>query len=319
MLSFEESEVALRNACVGASGSRDVIVVEGPEAASYLHGQMSQNVEGLGEGSSAWTLLLEPNGRVTAWGRLTRVGPETIWFGADEGAGPDALARLDRFKLRTKATFSPHWSVPTFSVRGPATPSSAQLQETVASNTPTGTPSIVAAPTSWPGSPGVDLIGLELDLDAGLANSVDALTALGVAIGDPAVLELERVEAGRPAMGHEFGEKTIPAETGVVDRSADFTKGCYVGQELVARIDSRGNNTPRAIHPVRLPAGQAPLVGAELMRNGEVVGAITSVAGASGHVAALASIKRGVEVPVELTVEIDGDAVGADVQTPHWL
>ncbi len=318
MLTFAESEVALRNACVGAESARDVIIIDGPEAASYLHGQMSQNIEGLAEGSSTWTFLLEPTGRITAWGRVTRVASEVYWFDVDEGTGKDALARLERFKLRTKAVFSAHWSVPTFSVRGPAMPARSQLQEAVASIEPARTPSILASDMPWSTSPGVDLIGLEILPDVGLNNGASQLKGLGVALGDAAVIELDRVEAGRPAMGAEIGEKTIPAETGVVGQSADFTKGCYVGQELVARVDSRGNNTPRTVHPIKMATTTVPMPGSELVLDGAVVGTITSAAASSDRVVALASIKRGVEVPVTVEVDVDGQMVAAEVSAVHW-
>ncbi len=318
-VSFEESEKALREAAMAAPARRDVLVIDGPEAAGYLQGQISQDAEGLGEGTSSWTLLLEPNGRVTAWGRLSRVGPETFWFDTDDGAGSATLERLERFKLRTKATFVLHEQVPTVVVRGPETPPAAALLATVddmpaAASAGSDLERVVAIQLDWPSSVGVDLLGLDLEAP-GVA---DALVAAGVVLGDAAIVDLERVEAGRPAMGHEFGEKTIPAETGVVQRSVDFTKGCYVGQELVARIDSRGNNTPRSVHPARLAVGHVPQVGDELLLDGEPVGVITSIAVATDHVAVLASIKRGVEAPVQLTVDIDGAPVTASVQPPHW-
>ncbi len=318
-LSFEESEKAFREAAIAAPARRDVLVIDGPEAAGYLQGQISQNAEGLDEGTSAWTLLLEPNGRVTAWGRLSRVGPETFWFDTDEGAGSVTLERLERFKLRTKATFALHESVPTVVVRGPETPSASDLYAAVSdaladASTGSDLDRVVAVQLDWSTSVGVDLLGLDL----WVTEVADALASAGLALGDAAIVDLDRVEAGRPAMGHEFGEKTIPAETGVVQRSVDFTKGCYVGQELVARIDSRGNNTPRSVNSARLAPGHVPRVGDELLLDGEPVGLITSVAVATDHVAALASIKRGVEVPAQLTLEVDGAPVMASVEAPHW-
>lgn len=318
-VSPDESERALRNGAVAAQATRDVIEVDGPEATGYLQGQISQNAERLVEGASAWTLLLEPNGRVTAWGRVTRVGPETFWLDTDVAAGAATLERLQRFKLRTKATFTLHQGVATVIVRGPMTPSVADLQSVLDDDLAghhlgAGLDRVRAVRLDWPSTSGVDLLGLDL----GAPGVADALSAAGMVLGDPSIVELERVEAGRPAMGHEFGEKTIPAETGVVELSADFTKGCYVGQELVARIDSRGSNTPRSVHPVRLAGGIRAKVGDELLLDGEPVGVLTSVAAATDHVAALASIKRGVEAPVDLAVEVDGAMVVARVEPPHW-
>ena len=75
-----------------------------------------------------------------------------------------------------------------------------------------------------------------------------------VACGAEAV-EACRIVSGIPAMGTELTAKTIAAEAGLVERTVSFTKGCYTGQELVARIDARGSNVPRRLVGVVAPAG----------------------------------------------------------------
>ena len=65
-------------------------------------------------------------------------------------------------------------------------------------------------------------------------------------------------------MGCELDERTIPAEAGIVEASVSWTKGCYTGQELVARIDSRGNNVPRRLRLLTIEGTAAPTVGAML-------------------------------------------------------
>ncbi len=107
----------------------------------------------------------------------------------------------------------------------------------------------------WPGLPGGDLVGESPEAPAGVAMcGMDAYEAV-------------RIEAGIPVMGRELDERTIPAEAGVVDMSVSFTKGCYTGQELVARIDSRGGNVPRRLRGLVLAdgagAGRAPRVQAD--------------------------------------------------------
>lgn len=305
MLTLTESEAALRSGSVAAATTRDIVVVDGPEAASYLHGQVSQNIEGLGIGAAAWTLLLEPVGRVTAWARVSRLSDEEFWLDVDAGAGEAMLARLERFKLRTKATFELRADVSTVAIRGVEAPSVAAINAALEGVDAKH----VVADLAWPKSSGVDVIGIDVQTIA---------TALGVDEGDPGVVELERIEAGRPAMGREFGEKTIPAETGVVDHSADFTKGCYVGQELVARVESRGNNTPRTVYPASMSSDQVPEAGTELTLDGEVVGMVTSAAPRSSGVAALVSVKRAVEVPATLTVVLSGSPVDVEVSAVDW-
>ena len=306
MLSLTESEVALRSGTVAAATSRDVVIVDGPEAAGYLNGQVSQNLEALAIGASAWTLLLEPIGRVTAWARASRVSEEEFWLDVDVGTGEAMLTRLERFKLRTKATFELRLDVATTAVRGVEAPSVDELRTALAATDV----AFVVADLAWPTSAGVDILGV----DAAVATEL-----LDLQLGDPALVELERIESGRPAMGREFGEKTIPAETGVVNHSADFTKGCYVGQELVARVDSRGNNTPRTVYPASIESGHVPTVGVEVTLDGDAVGIVTSAAARVGGAAVLVSIKRGVEIPAVLKVDVEGDAVDIAVRTADWV
>ena len=117
--------------------------------------------------------------------------------------------------------------------------------------------------------------------------------------------EAARIEAGVPVMGRELTEQTIPAEaTGVVERAVSFTKGCYTGQELVARIDSRGGNVARRLHGVEFaPGAEVPAAGTELHdAAGSAVAVITSAALSprTGGPVALAYVARKVEPPTEL-------------------
>jgi len=249
-----------------------VVTVEGPDAASYLQGQLSQDVDGLAVGDSAWTFLLQPQGKVDAWFRLSRTGDESFRADVDAGHGEAVLARLQRFLLRTRAELALS-TVPMVAVRGVA-------------SVPGAGPGLDPA---WPGIEGTDLLG------------TDQLPE-GLAAGTVEDLERLRIEAGVPAMGTELTERTIPAEAGVVDRSVSFTKGCFTGQELVARIDSRGGNVPR--HLRRLEADGDLAVGAEVVVDGQVVGEVTSSvpAGADGRSIALAYVGRAVEPPASGTV-----------------
>ena len=113
----------------------------------------------------------------------------------------------------------------------------------------------------------------------------------GLREGSPDELERDRIDAGWPAMGAEIvpGE-TIPAETGVLDLAVNFAKGCYPGQELVERMDSRGASAPRRLRVLTVAEGAAP--GDPIEIDGETVGVLTSVAGTR----ALGYVKRGVEI-----------------------
>jgi len=108
----------------------------------------------------------------------------------------------------------------------------------------------------------------------------------GMREGSAAELERLRVEVAWPAMGAEILEGTIPGETGILDGAVSFTKGCYPGQELVERMDSRGAGAPRGLVPVSVAAGSAP--GDAVVVDGVEIGVLTSVAGE----VAIASVKR---------------------------
>ncbi|MGH1505826.1 MAG: YgfZ/GcvT domain-containing protein [Acidimicrobiales bacterium] len=254
---------------------RDVIVVSGPDAVTYLQGQISQNVAALAVGASADSLVLDPQGKVDGWFRLTRLADDTIALDTEAGLGERIETRLRRFWLRVDATLTlSTWKRATLVGAG----------EPMA---PDGGFAVRAADVT-------EVLGPEL------AVPVDG--AADAPVGDPAAVETLRIRAARPRIDLDATDRTIPAELGVVDQSADFTKGCYVGQELVARVDSRGNNTPRRL--VVCTAAEAVAAGAAITTSaGDEAGHVTSVAPEADGVRLFASIKRGVEPADGLTAD----------------
>jgi folate-binding protein YgfZ len=261
---------------------RDVIAASGPEATDFLQGQLSQDLSPLGDGDSAWSWVLAPTGKVDALVRVTRLSDQEWLLDTDAGWGELLVTRLNRFKLRTKVTIEPRrWEV--LALRGPDA-------------RPEGD---VVVP-AWPGVAGVDVLGESPSGPEGwelvAADEYDA----------------RRIAAGIPRMGSELNEKTIPAETGLVGLTVSFTKGCYTGQELVARIDSRGGHAPRHLERLRMNHGVAP--GTELSHQGERAGVVTSSALSPGEGwVGLGYIKRGVDPPVTLEATTAGSQVEVTV------
>lgn len=201
--------------------ARDHVIVEGPDALTYLHSQVAQDLRGLEVGASTWTLVLEPTGKVESLARVTRTAEERFDFDTDAGFGEALAARLNRFKIRVKAEIS---VVP------------------------------AASPSPSPAH------------------------------------EAARIAAGWPRMGFEIVPgQTIPAVTGVVPVAVNFTKGCYPGQELVERMDSRGADAPMSLRIVDVASDAS--AGDPVVVDGVEVGTITSVSPAGGS--ALAMIRRG--------------------------
>jgi folate-binding protein YgfZ len=275
---------------------RDVLVVSGPDAADYLQGQVSQDIASITEGGSAWSFVLAPTGKVAAWFRISR-RPDDWILDVDAGYGEALAARLQRFLLRTDATIEQvDWAG--VAVRGPG--SGASLSEGDA-----GPERLVTDP-SWPGVDGVDLLGPAVVAPEGLST------------GTAPELDALRIRAGVPAMGAELDDSTIPAASGVVERSVSFTKGCYTGQELVARINSRGGTTPTRLCGLRSSVDVVLSPGDELVVDGDVVATVTSVGRVPGdeEAAGLAYVKRAVAVPVDATVGVGPDSVRL-VDLPH--
>ena len=115
-----------------------------------------------------------------------------------------------------------------------------------------------------------------------------------------------RIKAGIPEMGKEIDTSTIPASLGIVDFSVSFTKGCYTGQELVARMDSRKGGTPYRLVRISGTSGITASQGF-LLNNGEEIGTITSEVVIGNEFFALGFLKRGVETPVEAQI-VDEDS-----------
>ncbi len=283
--------IALRQGVGAVWLPRDFVRVHGPEAVSFLQGQVSQDVAALAPGSSAHSFLLQPQGKVDALVRVTRTGEEEMVVDVDGGFGEAVQSRLQRFKLRVKAELEPlPWKC--LALRGP-----------IAHDVEVDGGGLVLA-NDWPGLPGVDVVGE--------APSVPP----GVRTCGPEAWEAVRIEAGIPAMGAELTEKTIPAEAGIVDRTVSFTKGCFTGQELVARIDSRGGHVPRHLRGILVATNVIPPVGAEVSVEGRAVGSLTSVAESLQRRApvGLAYVKRDVEVPAEAEVRWEGGSAPARIE-----
>jgi tRNA-modifying protein YgfZ len=272
----------IRNSAAVIPLARDFVRISGPDSVSYLQGQCSQDVAALAVGSSAEALLLEPQGRVDAFVRVTKVSDDELVVDTDAGFGVQVINRLERFKLRVKVEISAiDWTC--LSVRGP-----------LAAGLVTD-PRDLRVAVDWPGLPGFDLVGESPTLPEGVPRS-------GIGAWSAA-----RIEAGIPVMGAEIDEKTIPAEAGLVERCVSFTKGCFTGQELVARLDSRGSNVARRLCGLVVEgtlvdgtSATAQLVdGAGLVVGEKNVGRVTSVAWSPGLGATvgLCYLHRSVAVP----------------------
>jgi tRNA-modifying protein YgfZ len=118
---------------------------------------------------------------------------------------------------------------------------------------------------------------------------------------DESELERLRVLAGTPRWGHEIDDRILPAEAGLDERGISFTKGCYPGQEPVARLHYRGHAN-RGLRVLEIEGDELPAHDAELSYEGKVVGRVTSAVHDGDRIAALAYVRR--EVPDDAELEV---------------
>lgn len=240
---------------------RDVVVAQGADARSYLHSQLSNDIASLAVGSSCYSFVLEPTGKLSAFVRVRCIADDHFVLDTDEGAGESLLARINRFKIRVKCD--------TVLMR----------QNMVALRClrdvdRVGALALPGAVAAWrQGDGAVDVFGDTASIDPLIDQLIDPLI-------DPVNIDayhIERLRRAWPIFGVDIGPDSIPAETSLVDVCVSFTKGCYPGQELVERMDSRGSSAPRRLMCLPASGTTGPN---EPYRIGDIeVGRCTSLAG----------------------------------------
>ncbi|MBM3672526.1 MAG: folate-binding protein YgfZ [Actinobacteria bacterium] len=269
-----------------------LVVVSGPDGTSFLQSLISQDLDAVPDGASAPSLLLTPQGKLDVLFRISHVGDEW-WLDTDAEFGQRLAESLNRFKIRVKADVEDRTS-------------SSGLLTIV--GTPAQPENAIAIPTRWGDLPGIDVLGDAADV----AHELASLQA-EVARWDRERFEAFRIEQGVPKLGIDIDDKTIPQEAFLED-AVSFTKGCYLGQELVARIDSRGH-VNRYLRRLQVDGDAVPPYGAEVIAGDKSVGTITSAATVptESRVIALGMVRREVEPPADVTVRWAGHETQAQV------
>jgi folate-binding protein YgfZ len=279
---------------------RGKLIVSGGEAAEYLQGQITNDVEALSPGEGLYAALLDRKGHMQADMRVLRTSPEEIWIDTEPGALEAARRHLETYKIgREVAIADLTEERAILSLIGPRSvelAGTAVLREHACEAATIGGVECLAVGST----DGVDLIAKSGDA----ARLREALTEAGAVEVGPEAAEVVRIEAGTPRFGTEMSAETMPAEAGIVERAVSFTKGCYIGQEPVARLHYKGRPN-RRLRGLEL---SGPAAAGESLRLGEKdVGRIGSacVSPARGPIA-LAIVRREAEPGAELAVGEDG-------------
>ncbi len=307
---------AARNA-VGLAhrGSRALLRISGADHRAFLQGLLSNDVEKLSPGEGCAALFLDTKGHVRAVLDLWAEN-DAIVVGCEAGFIEDTLPDLAKYVLAADVTIDDlRGSETVLAVVGAAAAETlsragAEIPGATAwahSRAALGGVDVRLARTPDLGAPGVEIHAPSAAVD-------DIWSALEAAAGEAPVYvgwnvaEALRIEAGVPRLGREVNGGEFPQEL-LLDDAVDYEKGCYLGQETVARIHYRGQ-VNRLLSGLR---GDSPLPpGAELISSGQEVGSITSAAESPelGSIA-LAMVRRE-EVESGATVEVraNGAVVG---------
>ena len=257
----------------------------GPDTVSFLQGILSQDIAGLAPGEVARSFLLEPRGKLNSLLWVLR-DADRVGIVTDAARHEETVGSLSRWRFRVNVDFVPDQR-PVLDIWGPRDAG-------------------FEVPGGWGEEQGVLVAELRRrPVRRRIVAGVDAaeMRERGVGPIGRQVVDAFRIESGEPRMGVDVDEKTIPQETGLVPEAISFTKGCFLGQELAARIDSRGR-VNRHLRGLRMLDSVAPPIGARLTHAGKQVGQLTTVAESPALLApvALALVRREATPGTQVTV-----------------
>jgi aminomethyltransferase len=258
----------------------------------------------------AYALLLNPKGRVQSDLRVLRSGTDIIVDTEPEGAeaAREILGRYAPFSRVKLEDLSEAWSV--LGLYGPKAGDllGLDLAEHETAEVGIGTETLLAAGVAAP-VPGYDLLGPS----EAVARAADHLATLGAVPAGPDAYEAARVGAGVPRFGADLTPENFPGEAGVLDRAVDFGKGCYPGQETVARMRYRGHPN-KTLYRLSC-TGETPAPGTPILQGEKWVGAVTSVSPlpVDGEIPALGYLSRNTDLDAPIVAAGSGVRVLGEI------
>jgi tRNA-modifying protein YgfZ len=256
VIATSDYELVTESAGMVDRSDRAKFLVRGSEAADFLQGQVSNDVEALAPGEGCYATVLNHKGKLRTDLRILR-GEDWFWLDT-EPIGHAVLEHMLRtYSLGRDVQYEDvTGSRALYSLVGPAARERLDVAPPEAENSFVSGEHGIYVTTLL----GVDVIA-------------EPRTALDVEPVAEEAAECVRIEAGRPRLGYDMGAETMPQEAGINERAVSFTKGCYVGQETVARLHYRGKPN-RHLRGLRLsePAQR----GAEIVLGEKVVGRLGS-------------------------------------------
>jgi tRNA-modifying protein YgfZ len=288
---------ALREEAGFLPRTRAALIVRGSDAAEYLQGQLTNDIEALAAERGCYSALLDRKGHIQADMRVLRLEMRELWLDLERAPAESVLKHLRTYSIGRDVEVedaTDRWGI--VSLIGPRSGEVGGFEGLG--------PEFAQRYRDWDGTEVLAVatdVGLDLIMQAEReARLIELLKAAGAAEVSEAAAEIVRVESGRPRFGVDMGPESMPAEAGITERAVNFEKGCYVGQEPVARLHYRGKPN-RTLRGLRLSAPAAH--GDSLLLGEREVGTIGTVClSPSLGPIALAIVRREAEEGDRLTV-----------------
>jgi folate-binding protein YgfZ len=276
-------EAAKASALVIPAPELAVLVVIGGDRRSWLNGLLTCDLAVAREGDGAYGLFTTQKGRILA-DAIIALGKERALVAIPRGTVVELKASLDHYLVMEDVAFA-EGAFDVELAHGP------RAGEVLAAMRDAGAETALLDRTGLGGGvafvPAQGLVGVRAARDK-------ALAAVGGLLGDDRAGEALRIERLVPLFGADFDAATYPQEAGLEKRAVSFSKGCYLGQEVVCMLEMRGH-VKRRLVGLKVASDLPPPRGAEVLGpNGEAVGTVTSAAivPSAGGPVALAMVKR---------------------------
>jgi folate-binding protein YgfZ len=271
-----EYEAARHAAALASLPGRALLAVTGPQRVKFLHGILSNDVAGRGAGQGCLAALMDAKGHVQALLRVL-VAADTVWLEVPAARLDAVEALLVHYRVAAPVRIAR----PERAVMGLIGPAAREVLDGAGLAAPDAGPEdhvagaivgvevLAARASDLPGA------GWVLHVPAAAVAAVEAaLRGAGATLIDRPTLDVLRIEDGIPWFGPDVTEANILHETGLVARYHSPTKGCYVGQEVIARLEARGGNVNKALRGLLLQVEAA--AGDAIVAEGAEVGRITT-------------------------------------------
>ncbi len=295
----------------------------GPDRERFFGGMVTAAIEGLEPGAGRFGFITDVRGRILASAAVLAL-EDRLWLEIPKGRGRTIIEHLEKYIVTDQVEILPLGDMASVKIAGP---SSAEALADL------GAEAARDLTEPWSHTQ-VELLDYQARLVREGQSAVpafslwqssaiaplmaDDLAEAGLQRVDREATEALRIEHGHPLWGVDYDDSNLPQETGIED-AVDYEKGCYLGQEIVARIHYRGQPARRMCRLVFEP-GHVPAAGAEIELDGRTAGTVTSVSPSPRDDAAIGLAllpRRAVEALPQARVRIEGRATRFEALAPE--